>query len=317
MTPVSFHQQHGVMLLKYAGISFISGAVNHGFFTGARSLWTAAIGIVLFVTGAWMEHRSNHAPSKQDLFQSLWLGTLLSIGLGFFTGGLQHFPDSPARSAWVVPLGFFISVVALVATLQIRWLRAVTGYTLTVGLLVSALSWGAYQGFEHNPQWAAGDHSHDSQATSGSSDNHAQVAPSSDMVVSRSIEVSMNDQMRFTPERISVQQGETIRFVLTNAGSLVHEMVLGSPQDIQAHAKEMQEMAQSSKGNNASHAHGNHTAAKALSVPAGETREWVIRFDDVIELEMACLVPGHLEAGMRGALSVKAAASMDHSQHKH
>ena len=40
------------MLLKYSGISFISGAVNHGFFSGTRSLWTAAIGIVLFVLGA-------------------------------------------------------------------------------------------------------------------------------------------------------------------------------------------------------------------------------------------------------------------------
>ena len=46
------------MLLKYSGISFISGAVNHGFFSGERSLWTAAVGIVLFVAGAWMEHRS-------------------------------------------------------------------------------------------------------------------------------------------------------------------------------------------------------------------------------------------------------------------
>ena len=48
------------------------------------------------------------------------MGTLLSIGLGFFTGGLQHFPDSPARSAWVVPLGFAISILALMFTLKMR-----------------------------------------------------------------------------------------------------------------------------------------------------------------------------------------------------
>ena len=45
------------MLLKYSGISFISGAVNHGFFSGERSLWTALVGMVLFVLGAWLEHR--------------------------------------------------------------------------------------------------------------------------------------------------------------------------------------------------------------------------------------------------------------------
>jgi hypothetical protein len=40
------------MLLTYSGVSFISGSVNHGFFSGERSLWTAAVGIVLSVFGA-------------------------------------------------------------------------------------------------------------------------------------------------------------------------------------------------------------------------------------------------------------------------
>jgi len=34
----SFEIQHSALLLKYSGISFISGAVNHGFFSGERSL---------------------------------------------------------------------------------------------------------------------------------------------------------------------------------------------------------------------------------------------------------------------------------------
>ena len=48
----TFQHHHGAMLLKYSGISFISGAVNHGFFSGERSLWTAAAGMTLFVLGA-------------------------------------------------------------------------------------------------------------------------------------------------------------------------------------------------------------------------------------------------------------------------
>ncbi len=144
MNPTSFGKQHGIMLMKYAGISFISGAVNHGFFSGSRSLWTAAIGIVLFVTGAWLEHRASEEEHPQGLFQSLFMGTLLSIGLGFFTGGLQHFPDSPVRSAWVVPLGFFISVIALVSTLQLRWQRALWAWAppsaLCAGLAIKPLS---------------------------------------------------------------------------------------------------------------------------------------------------------------------------------
>lgn len=47
-----FHLQHLMLLLKYTGIACISGAVNHGFFSGQRSLLTALAGIVLFVAGA-------------------------------------------------------------------------------------------------------------------------------------------------------------------------------------------------------------------------------------------------------------------------
>ena len=73
MNSTSFGKQHGIMLMKYAGISFISGAVNHGFFSGSRSLWTAAIGIVLFVTGAWLEHRASgkYPPAKPGAYQDL------------------------------------------------------------------------------------------------------------------------------------------------------------------------------------------------------------------------------------------------------
>ena len=43
----------------------------------------------------------------------LAVGILAYIGLGFFTGGLLHFPDSPARSLWVVPVGFSMSLIAM------------------------------------------------------------------------------------------------------------------------------------------------------------------------------------------------------------
>jgi uncharacterized cupredoxin-like copper-binding protein len=341
MNPTSFGKQHGIMLMKYAGISFISGAVNHGFFSGSRSLWTAAIGIVLFVAGAWLEHRASDEAHPQGLVQSLFMGTLLSIGLGFFTGGLQHFPDSPARSAWVVPLGFFISVIALVSTLQLRWQRALWIYTLGLGTAISALCWVSYQAFEQHPEWAAGGHSHGDTASAAHEDHndHAQDSASTPasapalqaLQVSRSIEVTLLDSMKFTPDSIQVNAGETIRFVIRNKGKLAHEMVLGNAQDIAAHAKEMQAMA--AAGNTGhQHQHGGGAGAIAVSVPAGEVREWVVKFDKAIELEIACLVPGHYEAGMKGKLNVQAAgfkaaeavntkaaspSAHDHSQHKH
>ena len=206
----SFQIQHSAMLLKYSGISFISGAVNHGFFSGERSLWTAAVGIVLFVVGAWMEHRSQD--SNTSLFESLWVGTLLSIGLGFFTGGLQHFPDSPARSSWVVPLGFVISIVALVFSLRMRVNRALVVYSLGLGILVTVSSWSAYQFFEKNPEWAAGGHSH-GEAGSDSTMAHGEEKTHTALTVSRSINIDMNDTMRFSPDQLTVDAGETIKSV--------------------------------------------------------------------------------------------------------
>lgn len=320
----SFQNHHGAMLLKYSGISFISGAVNHGFFSGTRSLWTAAIGIVLFVLGAWLEHRQN-TPTidspQTGLLKTLVLGTLLSIGLGFFTGGLQHFPDSPARSAWVVPLGFFISVLALGLSAPRHWPRAATVYVLVLGTAVTAGSWASWQWLERHPNWAISGHSHGE--TVGANDHHGAPAvgtagpagPIQAQVVSRSISVNMDDQMRFTPSKIDIQAGETIRFVVTNSGRTTHEMVLGSEQDIRVHAEAMKQAAAKGLAQQEEHHHGT---GAAISLAAGQTGELVVTFAQATRLQMACLVPGHYEAGMRGTLEVKAAKTdHDHSTHKH
>jgi hypothetical protein len=48
---MSFATTHTATLLKYGGISFIAGAVNHGMFSESRSLITAAFG-VFFICSA-------------------------------------------------------------------------------------------------------------------------------------------------------------------------------------------------------------------------------------------------------------------------
>jgi len=324
----SFQHHHGAMLLKYSGISFISGAVNHGFFSGERSLWTAAIGMVLFVIGAAMEHRlsDSEAEAPSSLQRTLVLGALLSIGLGFFTGGLQHFPDSPARSAWVVPLGFFISVLALALSTSHAWQRGTSAYVLVVGALVTLGSYGAWQWLQSHPEWAATGHSHDAGHADDHGhndatphDDHTPHAGPTALVVSRSIEVRMDDQMRFTPANIEVRAGETIRFVVHNAGKTTHEMVLGSDDEIREHAQAMQQGA----GHGDGHSHGT---GASIEVAAGHKGELVVKFEQATTLQMACLIPGHYEAGMRGTIKVSdAAAPMakpkvaehDHSTHKH
>ena len=143
---MSLQSEHISMLLRYSGISGIAGAVNHGFFSEDRSFITAVIGILLYLAGALMEHRSN-SEENRDWTNFFGFGVISSIGIGFFTGGIQHFPDSPHRSLWVVPVGFILSLVAVCMSLDRKNmnLRSFLIYGLAGTAIVVAGSFGALE----------------------------------------------------------------------------------------------------------------------------------------------------------------------------
>ncbi|MCU1716194.1 cupredoxin family protein [Pseudomonas sp. 5P_3.1_Bac2] len=124
--------------------------------------------------------------------------------------------------------------------------------------------------------------------------HHAPTAPQQ-ATVDRSIAVTLNDNMRFSPEQIQVKQGETIRFVLSNQGQLVHEFVLGSAQELAEHAAMMASMPGM-----------QHTDAAMQSVEPGSTAELVWTFNRAGKVDFACLLAGHFQAGMRGQVEVLA-----------
>lgn len=112
----------------------------------------------------------------------------------------------------------------------------------------------------------------------------------------RTVTLSMDDTMRFTPDRLAFQQGETVRFVIRNQGKLLHEMVIGTKAELDAHAAMMAK----SPGMK----HGDPSMAH---VPAGKSGELVWTFNRAGEFDFACLVAGHYQAGMVGKISVTAA----------
>jgi uncharacterized protein (DUF305 family) len=101
--------RHTATLLQYIGIGLISGAISHGFFSGFRSLVTAVIGIIVFVVG--LAYERNLSGSKVDMGRVLLIGIVFSISTAMVAGGFQHFLDSPWRSAWIIPVGYFISLL--------------------------------------------------------------------------------------------------------------------------------------------------------------------------------------------------------------
>jgi uncharacterized cupredoxin-like copper-binding protein len=112
--------------------------------------------------------------------------------------------------------------------------------------------------------------------------------------VGRIVRLGMSDALRYTPSSITVRRGETVRFIVHNEGKLLHEMILGTPQDLQAHAELMR------KFPGMEHADANMTHVKP-----GADGEIVWQFTRAGTFQFACLVPGHFEAGMVGKVTVR------------
>ena len=112
--------------------------------------------------------------------------------------------------------------------------------------------------------------------------------------VVRTIEIRMSDKMRFTPDRIEVGEGETIRLVHRNGGKILHEFVIGTKPELEAHAELMLKFPGM-----------EHDEPYMAHVGAGKRGEIVWHFNRAGEFDFACLIPGHYQAGMFGKIVVK------------
>jgi uncharacterized cupredoxin-like copper-binding protein len=88
--------------------------------------------------------------------------------------------------------------------------------------------------------------------------------------------------------------GVPVTFVVTNAGAIRHEFVLGDAAAQQEHEVAMQSM-------------GGTMAADdpdAIGVDPGVTKELTWTFTQPGEMLAGCHVPGHYPAGMKGVITV-------------
>jgi uncharacterized cupredoxin-like copper-binding protein len=109
----------------------------------------------------------------------------------------------------------------------------------------------------------------------------------------RTLNVDMSDAMRFSPAEISIRRGQTVRFVVTNSGKQMHEMVLGTMKELNEHAALMRK-----------HSGMEHDEPYIAHVGPGKKAEIVWRFTKAGEFHYGCLIPGHFEAGMVGKIRV-------------
>jgi uncharacterized cupredoxin-like copper-binding protein len=123
---------------------------------------------------------------------------------------------------------------------------------------------------------------------------HAAGKPGDPKKVSRAIKLVMSDDMKFTPSNIDVKRGETIKFVVKNAGKSRHEMIIGSMAELKAHAEMMRKMPGM-----------EHAEPNQVTLDPGKTGDLIWQFTKAGTFDFACLQPGHFEAGMMGKVSVK------------
>lgn len=112
--------------------------------------------------------------------------------------------------------------------------------------------------------------------------------------VDRTIEIGVSDDMRFSPDEVRIMRGQTIRFQVLNGGQLKHMLVLGRLAELNKQAARMGKFPETP-----------YAGPNAVSIEPGRTGELIWRFTHAGDFDFACLVPGHLTAGMRGKVVVR------------
>ena len=145
--------------------------------------------------------------------------------------------------------------------------------------------------------WAHGDAAHAKKASPIKMEQKAWGIAGEAKSVSRTVTFAMSDAMRFTPDKIEVKQGETVKFVIQNGGKVLHEMVIGTKTDLQEHAALMMKFPNM-----------EHEEPYMAHVAPGKTGEIIWKFNKAGDFDFACLVAGHYQAGMVGKIKVVALA---------
>ena len=134
--------------------------------------------------------------------------------------------------------------------------------------------------------------------------------------VTRVIKVIMYDNY-YEPSSFQIKEGETIKFEVENAGMLVHEFNIANKMMHMKHQPEMIKMAENGillafsidkekmkkmakMDKSMGHSHSN-----SVLLEPKQKGNIIWRFDNAVNIEVACNVPGHYQAGMIAKVNIK------------
>ncbi len=121
----------------------------------------------------------------------------------------------------------------------------------------------------------------------------------------KQMQITLDDMFRVHPDRITAKAGESIDFVVHNTGKLPHEFVIGEAKELDEHAMEMRNMSGMSMDSKPASKSKQEEGVAVVDVKPGKTGHLLYHFKKPGTLSLACLYPGHREAGMKGTIDVK------------
>ena len=134
--------------------------------------------------------------------------------------------------------------------------------------------------------------------------------------VTRVIKVIMYDNY-YEPSSFQIKAGETIKFKIENAGELVHEFNIANKMMHIKHQPEMEKMVEneillansidkvkmkkmSKMDKSMGHSHSN-----SVLLEPKQKGHIIWKFENAVNIEVACNVPGHYQAGMIAKVNIK------------
>ena len=113
-------------------------------------------------------------------------------------------------------------------------------------------------------------------------------------IVNISVDETADGKMTYTPATVDVKRGETIHFVVVNHGKATHDFFVGPEQLIDEHVEEVKKNPNTDMDD-----------PSWIRVKAGDTGNLVWRFTVKGDFDYASVLPGEIEAGLHGTISVK------------
>ncbi|MFA0487917.1 cupredoxin family protein [Vibrio splendidus] len=108
------------------------------------------------------------------------------------------------------------------------------------------------------------------------------------------VHVLLSDDMKITfKNKVDIEQNDVVQFVVMNTGKIDHEFSIGSASEQLEHREMMKNM-----GNHA------HDSGSTVTVKPGKAKQLLWHFHGDNQVEFACNIPGHAEAGMAKSITL-------------